>query len=79
MHPRHFKKSLSLPSATAACIPAYRGALWCDVAQRLLILLLDAGIGHPGQNQCGAQALILLHVYTQVACQGQHKPQLGQD
>lgn len=66
-----------LPSASAACVPAHRGALRRDVAQRLLILPLDAGVRHPGQNQSGAQALILLRVHTQVACRGQRKPQLG--
>lgn len=60
----------SLPSPSAACVPAHRGALWRYVAQRLLVLLLDAGVGHPCQNQRGPQALVLLRVYAQVSCRG---------
>lgn len=70
---KHFTVCILVPSASAAGVPAYRRALWGDVPQRLLVLPLDAGIWHPGQNQCGPQALILLHVYTQVACRGQQK------
>lgn len=57
-----------LPSAPAASVPAHRGALGRDVAQRLLVLPLDAGVGHPGEDQSGAQALVLLRVHAQVAC-----------
>lgn len=63
-----------VPSASAASVPAYRRALRGDVPQRLLVLPLDAGIWHPGQNQGGPQALVLLHVYTQVACREQQNP-----
>lgn len=77
MHPSHLKRHILrkafLPSASVACVPTYRGALRRDVAQRLLIVPLDAGVGHPGQNQSGAQALIFLRVHTQVACRGGHK------
>lgn len=62
-----------LPSPSAACVPAHRGALGRDVAQRLLVLPLDAGVGHPGQNQRGAQALVLLRVHAQVACRGRQR------
>lgn len=81
MHSRHFKTEwLSVPSASTACVPANRGALGRDVAQSLLILPLDAGVGHPGQNQSCAQAVVLLHMHTQVAYGGrQHKQQLCQE
>lgn len=64
-----------LPSASAACVPAHRGALRGDVPQCLLILPLDAGVRHPGQDQSSAQAVVLLCVHTQVACRGRHEPQ----
>lgn len=66
-------KRLFVPSASAAGVPAYGGALWGDVPQGLLILPLDAGIGHPGQNQSGPKTLILLHVHTQITCRAQKK------
>lgn len=66
-----------LPSPSAACVPAHGGALRRDVAQRLLVLPLDARVGHPCQNQSGAQALVLLRVHTQVACRGRRKPGLS--
>lgn len=68
-----FKEMASLPSASVACVPAYRGALRRDVAQSLLVLPLDAGVWHPGENQGGAQALVLLRVHAQVACRGQQQ------
>lgn len=67
-------EAASPPSTSAASIPAHRRALRRDVAQRLLVLPLDAGVRHPGQNQSGAQALVLLRVHAQVAYRRQQKP-----